>query len=264
MLDVIHQKSAPFTLFSIENFLNLESIVELSREFPLEKHFPKKTSLGKSYMDSRDFEFRDFIASHPIWSNLTNMVNKQTFLNHLLDKLRGAPELDFLKNYPSPVLHQDFYSITNKGKEEFHDELGMRFSFEFSSMLNGAYLPPHTDSTSKLLSILIYLPEAGKSLEYYSELSRLRTNFFISKNKSTRKSWDSMQLADSELREFYSNHNLLYSPEFVLGNIVGFLKSDLSWHSVEAILCSRPLIRNSFNISLYTNITEQKIRCLYN
>lgn len=252
-LDIIKQKESSFTLFSLQNFLDAKWLSELSCNFPLIEQFPQMASLGKFYMDSRNIEFHDFISSHLIWSKLIEKLNKQLFLDSLLGSLYLAPELDFLKNYPHPMLHEKFYSIKNDQDKKMLDELGMRFSFEFSSMCNGSYLPPHTDSTSKLLSILIYLPIDNNK-------SSLGTKFFKSKSSSPFRSWDSAQLADKKLSEFYSTHELLYAPTFELGNVVGFLKSDLSWHSVEAIECQIPIRRNSFNISLFINIIEQKIR----
>lgn len=253
LLNIIKQADSPFTLFSLENFLDGEWLFELSREFPSIEQFPKMASLGKFYMDSRDVEFHNFVFSRLVWLKLIEKLNKQSFLDSLLDSLYLAPELAFLKNYPRPILHENFYRVDNAQEKSIIDELGMRFSFEFSSMCNGAYLPPHTDSTSKLLSILIYLPIDNNK-------SSLGTKFFKAKRSSPYRSWDSKQLANKELSEFYSTHELLYAPAFELGNTVGFIKSDLSWHSVEAIECPIPICRNSFNISLFTNITEQKVR----
>lgn len=116
-------------------------------------------------------------------------------------------------------------------------KLGLPYSLyfaevEFSSIAKGRSIPPHTDDSTKRLSFVLYL--GGRDLND-SEADALGTRFFRGKgNKSAWSRYDSGLLAAGEVVEFFEEHTELVVVPFRPNTVAGFIKSDVSWHSVNA------------------------------
>ena len=119
-----------------------------------------------------------------------------------------------------------------------------RLAFEFSIMKNGSYIPPHNDTSSKLVSLMIYFPDIDQDGNEH-----LGTNFFKNKGKDLNL-WKGDMLDKKNSDIFYNNHEKFYTSQFEKNKIVGFLKSKNSWHDVSKLDINYSS-RKSLNINLY-------------
>ena len=111
-------------------------------------------------------------------------------------------------------------------------------------MKNGDFIPPHNDTESKIISLMIYFPDKSQNIE-----EKLGTNFFRCNNNNLDK-WKGDMMNDTESKKFYNNYEVFYESKFERNKIVGFLKSKNSWHDVSKINTSTNL-RKSLNINLF-------------
>lgn len=102
-------------------------------------------------------------------------------------------------------------------------------------MKKNSYLPPHTDHHSKRLSFVFYIP--NNTIKLTQKLKKeLGTVFWEPKKQSiSLKSFKSTFLKGNELNKFYKNYKPILKTSYEPNKIVGFIKSDNSWHSVEKI-----------------------------
>ena len=99
--------------------------------------------------------------------------------------------------------------------------------FEFSVLAEGARIPPHTDVPTKLLSLMLYFPASGQT-----QLP-LGTEFYTAKpGRVTQRKFDSQMPDDDETEAFLEDHECFLQPPFTGCKLVGFVKSDISWHGL--------------------------------
>jgi hypothetical protein len=104
-------------------------------------------------------------------------------------------------------------------------------SIEFSFLPTGASIEPHTDSHKKRMALVFYTP--FKTLNDQMR-STWGTQFWRAKSgiKPMRSWLTSTQTSDEQLKVFKEGHELAFQVEYQPNTINGFIKNDLSWHSV--------------------------------
>ena len=112
-------------------------------------------------------------------------------------------------------------------------------------MMNGAKLVPHTDSRQKLISLMLYFPDDKLTEEQKFSLG---TSFYLSKNKNIK---NKHLLNNNEESDFKKNNKMGITLPFRGKNLYGFIRNDLSWHTVEPFFVNENFIRKSININLY-------------
>ena len=123
---------------------------------------------------------------------------------------------------------------------------------QFSIIKSGNYIPPHCDTTNKLLSLMIYFPNNEKISKNYE--IPLGTNFFKRKNNSKDNlfdGWNNTLLTKKDTKIFLKNYELLHKSKFEKNKIVGFIKNDKSWHNLDKFNLPSSYFRKSVNINLY-------------
>ena len=111
----------------------------------------------------------------------------------------------------------------------FHAEI------EYSSIAKGGFIPPHTDYKSKRLSFVLYVPNTNTSST--EEMRKAMGTKFWRVKKQAGNSMDRFHcnlLDGQELELFYDNYECFHASEYKENLMVGFIKSDNSWHSVES------------------------------
>jgi hypothetical protein len=58
-------------------------------------------------------------------------------------------------------------------------------------------------------------------------------------------------LEDDAMREFFANHETLYTSAFSANKLVGFVKSSQSWHGVQHLTLPPNATRRSLNVNYY-------------
>ena len=110
-------------------------------------------------------------------------------------------------------------------------------------MFKDSYIHPHSDSQSKLLSLMLYFPT--KKLEN----SSIGTTFYNTKIKNFKNKQPN--LFNDEFSSFFKeNFQETLTLPFKKKDLYCFIKSDLSWHSVKKLDIPDDEIRKSININL--------------
>ena len=127
----------------------------------------------------------------------------------------------------------------------------VHIGMQFSIIKSGNYIPPHCDTTNKLLSLMIYFPSNEKKLKNKETL--IGTNFY---KKNIQKSelfdgWNSTLMSKKDTKIFLKNYELFYKSKFEKNKIVGFIKNDKSWHNVNKFNLTKTYLRKSVNINLF-------------
>jgi hypothetical protein len=105
----------------------------------------------------------------------------------------------------------------------------VRYGFEFSSMGEGASIPPHTDAGTKLLSLMLYFPRNGAA-------GPVGTEFYAPRSgQSWATDWDTGLLTEEDTKRFFETHEAFYQTDFSRNVLFGFVKSDRSWHGLKPI-----------------------------
>ena len=130
-----------------------------------------------------------------------------------------------------------------EGKKNILDllfsKLETRYTFSFIKNNGGIF--PHTDAQRKYLSLMIYFPD-----EIYDDKD-YGTTFWTSNDKNSQ----NIQIdKDEELKNFKKNSKIAYKSDFEPNCLYGFLRSDLSWHSVEPLDINKNYVRKSININM--------------
>jgi len=117
---------------------------------------------------------------------------------------------------------------------------------QFSIMPPGSYIPPHTDISNKIATLMVYLPDSQRQSQ-----SSLGTTFWkpSDKNGHVLMQKESNFIIDDELRRF----KMYYEPiktEFQDHSCVLFFRSNNSWHSFEYKENASLGDRYSININL--------------
>ena len=242
----------PFIVFEKNNFVDQESYLKLADEiFYLdESYFVKKSKSGKKKFIIEGYNVKKIKQEY-----------LKNFCNALLDK-------DFFKwfkkthlpHFNNSGLNLYVYnknSILFKLFKKFINvlKLKVRFYFtqiEMSSIPKTGYIAPHTDSGKKRLSFVFYIPERSKKLTDEMKLE-LGTVFWKPKIHGNHiKSWSSSHMTGSLYQEFIESYDVKKVVTFDENKIAGFIKSDISWHSVKENIFDydrRAIVINLFEIN---------------
>jgi hypothetical protein len=251
-------ENSPFSLFSIKDLFSDNLLNSLSEEFPSEDLFHHKDlANGKRYGDHTQSVFEKFILENSRYLTFYNQITSYEFVSQILRALSDTDELQFLKIHRSTIKRKTHSEFTIRKKSRFAKRFRLKIGYEFSLMQNGSFLAPHTDSASKLLSILIPLPHQPLFNENISK--EPGTQFWKSKlNSNLQSNWYSASLSEVELEKFYQNHECFFQIPFTATQHFGFCKSDVSWHSVPIV--QEGINRKSINITFWINETRRQKR----
>jgi hypothetical protein len=240
----------PFLVCSIDDFLDEKLYEELFNCFPPKDFFvnPNPDKGNKIALDGRSDRVQQYIETNSIWKKFTESINSNEsskFFKSLFDS--HIPKRDLFQNR-SWITDLNFY----KTKSEIDRDLDanyIRYSFEFSYMENGAYIPPHTDSKNKVISMIFYFADPEIDWFNYS----CGTSFF-KLNKGARsefKSWESVHLEGQMLEDFYEQSSVFHRSEFKPNKFLLFIKSDISWHEVKPIQLPKNISRKAFIVNIF-------------
>ena len=103
---------------------------------------------------------------------------------------------------------------------------------------------PHTDATSKLFSMIYYFAN-----DNWTEKEDGNTNFWdIKQNFSKWLNWKNLHIKDENYNDFINDNYIWHKSIFTKNKMVGFIKSDRSWHSVDNINLKEGSAREVLNI----------------
>ena len=233
-------KSKPFTVFEINNFCSDDLYLNLKKDFPNKSYFTDNIKpSSKDIFTCQDPEFKKFLKKSSSWNYFYENIKNENFIKSayffsLIPSLksRGLKALKIwtLKKPKSMI------------KKLFFREVEILFNF-FRITKNKKVMP-HTDATSKLFSMIYYFAN-----DNWTEKEDGNTNFWdIKQNFSKWLNWKNLHIKDENYNDFINDNYIWHKSIFTKNKMVGFIKSDRSWHSVDNINLKEGSAREVLNI----------------
>jgi len=219
----------PFTVFEFNNFLNKENYDLLYNTFPSDKYFEKKelnelrlkgTDYTHDRFSSIDPSFNNFLSENPLWKEFYESLNSEVFVRSAYFfsligciKSRGLRALKIWTTKNKPFFIKKFFRK-------------VKTSMVFSRQKGQQMVFPHTDNNKKLISMIYYLPEKS-----WKSDSKGGTEFW--KNNQNIDRWkNASMIYESTFQDFKNDHTIFHTCKFEKNKLVGFVQSNISWHSV--------------------------------
>lgn len=251
-------KSKPFYIFEVKNFLEEEFYNKLSKNFPdlptIEKNKFTVFKNNKYALKSESDIYKEVLENNLYVKQFDNLINSdefkkiffwKNFIKILLS--RGLNLKHFFKMLRIPKF------VKNINRKSFFYKFGIfskfQITIQYSYILDGGFIVPHPDAGNKLLTLMIYFPEYAHEQKNLQKLEMgIGTTFWdleINNNNNNH-------IEEHEkLEDFYKNSNIMYKSLFQKNSIVGFIKNQYSFHSVEPINVHKNYIRKSININIW-------------
>ena len=242
-----------FYSFRINNFLSKELYDELDNNFPdLYELLNRENALnsrgnGKFVINKNSKTYEELIKGKRVFREFFIEIGSKRFFFEIYNQIFTKIILSKISNLKDTVKFLRFSKFSSeRNKLEKFIYKNLKVNHEISFLTNGAFLEPHTDSRSKLCSIMIYFPSKNKlnTIDREKE-KKIGTQFWESKlNNYNNDDYKYFK----EIFEQKSNRDLKTS--FEKYNAYGFLKNSYSWHSVDKINVNKEYVRRSININL--------------
>jgi hypothetical protein len=240
-------QSEPIVCFEIDEVIDPELFDRLNRTFPASKDARYEVhNVGtKKYLDNSQPQFWDFLQQAPEWRQLYEAFSSREMIDRLY--WLTLPYLDHRRvderrpwSISERAIRQPGFaagaarrahSFARAREARLRKRTPVYVGFEFSELTAADRIPPHTDVPSKLLSLMIYFPDGDdqSQLPLGTEFYRARPGF------DTNTMWDSGMPDDSETGAFFEQHECYYQLPFTGNRLVGFVKTDHSWHGLRAL-----------------------------
>jgi hypothetical protein len=238
----------PITIFVLEDFVDPNVFARLTETFPKGDSLPGEwTDLGgKRYMQENSPEFADFMEKHDLWRRFYNEFKKPHFLK-VFNEI-------FSRHTTRDDIEGNWIISQKRAWPKLLRSIGMRgegapvsVRLEFSSMRGDHFLPPHTDSPDKLISLMLYFPEAK-----IADDPDAGTEFYAVKPGKAEFSGWRAGMKSQDMDEFFESYELIRKLPFSANKLYGFIKSDRSWHGIRRLSIDAGIERRSLNINYST------------
>tara|TARA_Y200000002_G_scaffold131739_1_gene108574 strand:- start:60934 stop:61812 length:879 start_codon:yes stop_codon:yes gene_type:complete len=235
--DSSYYSEKPFVVFSNDNFIDKSIYLEFISEI---KALFKEADWEKGATGKKRFKYDPYnINDNDLNETILNFINifstkefkqwfRQTHECFYDVGLLGSffPKLNFIKKLLKIInlISRKLFKL--KAFNIYSTQV------EFSKIGPGASISPHTDSFTKRMALVFYTPLSELNQDMIKSWG---TTFWQAKpGLKPLKSWFSNHKIDQkELRNFYDENEVFTSIDYEANKINGFIKSDLSWHSVE-------------------------------
>ena len=240
IINFISKKS--FYIFFIKKLFSDSTYINLKNNFPSPEKGYFIMPNGKKTISSGSEEFLKILEENYFFKYFFYQFIQKKKLYFLYFRLlpyfiysRKHIIFDVIKLLRFPRFHIGKFS-----KNIFFNDISI--GFQISYMSNKAKIVPHTDSISKLLSLMIYFPDGSVPGE-----ENFGTVFFDS---SSENYYNEHLSEENKEKIFKKNNKIIYKALFKDDNIIyGFIKNEKSWHCVDTINASDNYIRRSININ---------------
>jgi hypothetical protein len=193
-----------FCFFEKKNFLNQDLYNELKKSFPPINLFSKHNNFARSFTDESD-GFYEFLKKNSHWKNFIDGINSKIFVEDLI-------KLFDLKNV---------YFSENSWKNKIKIFKKVKLSFCFNISEEGGFSLPHTDSSRKLVSMVLFFVD-----DQWSEKNGGQVELYKPSHLYYENNWRN-EIVDKKNLEVVKT--IIPSPN----KIYGFKKTKNSYHSVE-------------------------------
>ena len=189
----------PFQYIHIKKLFDDKTVTKIVNNFPKDKYFQKKKNYTK--YDTK----RKFLVLYDMYENY--WFNSKFWKKFIKENLYF--------DYKNALLEK-FLPFTRKPFSKELNFLNIRIELSIDEI--GYKLDPHTDEPSRLITNLIYLNE--------KKLPQKKIGFNILRSKNNLLNYDGKHLEDKNFKK-------IKTIPFGRGNMLAFLRSDNSYHSVD-------------------------------
>ena len=223
---------APYPYGWVSDFLPTALYTKLASSFVEPDTHPGLEVLGKrkkrvSFMTPPTPDSLGEIPSE--WQDFLDLLSREKTIARALDWVRHLIPLDALPEGPYRELFALRHALTP-------DQLC--WYCEFSSLDASVFLPPHSDSTDKLLIFVLYFTPDGWQ-EYWDGATEVYSALDADQN--------------GNFSNFFLSHDrvaLLDRCDYLPNRAFFFVKNHAAWHGVSPVRSEATLKRRSFNFSL--------------
>jgi hypothetical protein len=239
--NVEHIQIDPYRIFRVNGVYDEGFSQNLSSTFPGENDIAWFTNPkgNKRYLSNDHPSFFAFLAKHNEWRALYEFFASEGTIEFLYNLVRDGnvwrpgyqrKPWRISHDIRAPLLHSKTRRLRMILRNRVSSRVQVRYGFEFSSLGEDASIPPHTDSESKLLSLMLYFPRPG------AEVAPVGTEFYAPRQgRAWSVDWNTGLLGEQEQQKFFKMHETFYQTEFVSNVLYGFVKSDRSWHGLKPV-----------------------------
>lgn len=238
MYDLVKMSGDPFIYFKIKGLISCSEVSELLENFP--------DNLSEYISDSHS-KYRIENATLAMWR-----LKRTAFWSKIFEKFSAFNLILLAKDLEvkgsSNFAPASLNPLVNLFNTYIRNKKLVISSFEFSVLINGASLVPHTDSRNKIFTLMLYVPTAEQDGR-----TDLGTTFHGFKDDVADKyeNFNNQHYKKEIYPDFYTDQQELYSVPYSSHAIHGFVKSSYSWHSMYPVELASNERRRSININLY-------------
>lgn len=205
----------------------------------LESCFPSPNELLDLRQKGSGKQFRKYWRGDPAdelakvpepWRRWIEFIYSDRFLDDC-----GSWSRDFLT--PHRKAAKDLGLLKLLGDRPAIGDWKVELNCEFSMLPRDALLLPHTDSTDKVLTFMLYFPQDHWSADWGGG-----TQVYRPLDEKYDSNWSNSRLPRSQTE-------LVFDSEFRANRLFFFVKSANSWHGVKPIECPSEIVRRSFNFA---------------
>lgn len=218
---------------------------EMVESFPSADLFEEHRSLGKPGAKltlsekSNPDRYHAFVRNTPVWRSFHRQIKSEAFPYAVLDVLRGhRVNLGYER---VSWLHRAFKVVRNRSFDYLVRNPRLRTRFEFSILRgDGGHLPPHTDAPSKVATLIVSMARPGEWNPAHgggTDILEPRDVAHAYNEVNESADFDEMQVV----------HTYPFEPN----QVIVFVKTYDSWHSVAPILAGDPnVLRRTLTINI--------------
>jgi hypothetical protein len=257
--------TGPFTVVEIDDYLPSDFYAELLGTYPNPAKDGRKHSM-KNYWNSSMAAFDDFLAEHPAWSKLVEHMNSDGFLNHiyeycrpLIHAARGPLGSRPWSRNGVPVAGGSTSNMSTLSKLANRLKfIEITPEFQLSSMERGHRITPHSDARNKLVSILLYFPDADWQPEWGGG-----TQFFRPRTRDGERRWCVSEVnhvkhyGNEGLEMFARDMECFHTTRFGPNLLTLFCKSTHTFHAVDQMSCPPDRRRNALVLNINAKEPEE-------
>ncbi len=252
-LKKIEELNKEVPLFLIDNYFDLKLYQELNSTYPTKYILEKiRSSNSKSaslnFTNKNDENFlKKFLSHNNSWKNICDYYLSDKFkfdVREFINKISLPFENRRIKNF----------NINNT-----------KTTINFTCSKSGFQLEPHTDAKQKIISLIIYFPENNWNKEWTAGTQFYKPNNLSLAKKFVKKmSFGRLErlipfcllpLRNTHIIKGHENefHNAFSKYKYInysSNKLVGFIKTNYTFHSVPEIKCAEEVLRKTLLINL--------------
>ena len=240
--DNLEFRYAPFPIGLAKPLMEAAHYREFLANYPPVERFKYMAKLGHKYSLSEHFDpkaFHAFLKSNPVWHDFNRWIKSRDFIRGVLQALKDR-SLDLGYDADMSVGRQLRKRLTHAGNLNWN-AARLKARFEFSMLpANGGHILPHTDSPSKVITLVVSMIDEGEwdpAVGGGTDLNQAKdvTHNFNQTNAQGR--FEDMDVIDTF--------------EFTPNQAVIFIRTFNSWHSVRPMTGTDPdAMRKTLTINI--------------